>query len=193
MLFRIDALKFGKFKLTSGKLSPYYIDLRIVPSFPDVFHKICDFYVKLIESKVGIGNFKIVAGVPTGGIPFGAVVAYRLNKPFIYARSTQRKHGRERKVEGILNSRDKVLLLDDLITTGKSLVHAASIIKTEGGIVDDVVVLINREEGGEEELVKESLKLHYLLRASEAVNILNEIGVIEDRELKAVLEQMKTR
>lgn len=193
MLFKINALKFGKFKLTSGNLSPYYIDLRIVPSFPDVFHKICDFYMKLIESAVGIENFRIVAGVPTGGIPFGAVVAYKLNKPFIYVRSTQRKHGRERRVEGILNSGDKVLLLDDLITTGKSLVQAASTIKAEDGVVEDVVVLINREEGGEEALAKESLKLHYLLKASEAVNILYEIGVIEDGALKKVLEQMEAR
>lgn len=193
MLFRIDALKFGKFKLTSGKSSPYYIDLRIIPSFPDVFNEVCDFYVKLIESNVGIENFKIVAGVPTGGIPFGAVVAYKLNKPFIYVRSTQREHGRERRVEGTLSSGDKVLLLDDLITTGKSLVQAASTIKTDGGIIDDVVVLINREEGGEEALMKESLKLHYLLKASEAVKILHEIGAIEDRELKAVLKQMRTR
>lgn len=193
ILFEIGALKFGTFKLTSGKLSPYYIDLRIVPSFPGAFHMICDFYIKLLEDSVSIEKFGIVAGVPTGGIPFGAVVAYRLKKPFIFVRLAQKEHGRKRGVEGMLNLGDKVLLLDDLITTGKSLVQAALAIKAEGGVVEDVAVLIDREEGGKEALAKENLKLHYLLKASEAASMLHQIGVIDDEKLKTILGQMKTR
>ena len=189
ILSKIGALKFGTFRLTGGKVSPYYIDLRIVPSFPDAFHKICDIYVKLIKDNVGTENFRLVAGVPTAGTPFGAVVAYNLHRPFIYIRSTQSNHGRKRRVEGVLAPGDKVLLLDDLITSGKSLIQIASAIRMEGGIVNDAVVLITREEGGEEKIAKENLTLHYLLRASEAANILHEVGAIDDEELKTILRQ----
>jgi orotate phosphoribosyltransferase len=193
ILYKIGALKFGTFRLTSGKISPYYIDLRIVPSFPDAFHKICELYVKLIKNNVGTKNFKRIAGIPTAGIPFASVVAYSLNKSFLYTRPTQRKHGRERNVEGILIPGDKVLLLDDLITSGKSLRKAASAIRAEGGVINDAVVLIDREEGGKEKLAKDNITLHYLLKASEAANTLYEIGAITEMELETILKQRKEK
>jgi orotate phosphoribosyltransferase len=191
VLYKIGALKFGTFKLASGKMSPYYIDLRLVPSFPDAFRKICDLYVRLIRSSVGIDRFTRVAGIPTAGIPFASVVAYNLDKSFIYTRPTRRTHGRERKVEGILVSGDKVLLLDDLITSGKSLRKAASAIRAEGGVVEDAVVLIDREEGGRQNLAKDGIRLHHLTKASDAANTLCDVGAITDTELKTVLKQRK--
>ena len=193
ILYKIGALKFGTFKLTSGKISPYYIDLRVVPSFSDAFHKICDLYIQLIKNTVGTENFKRIAGIPTAGIPFASVVAYHLNKSFLYTRPTQRTHGRERKVEGILIAGDKVLPLDDLITSGKSLLKAASAIRAEGGVIDDAVVLIDREEGGKEKLAKEKIALHYLLKVSEAATTLHRIGAITDMELKTILKQRKEK
>ncbi len=193
VLYKIGALKFGTFKLTSGKMSPYYIDLRIVPSFPDAFHKICNIYAELITNNIGVENFKRVAGIPTAGIPFAAVVASNLGKPFLYTRPTQRRHGRERRVEGILITGDKVLLLDDLITSGKSLLKAASAVRAEGGVVTDAVILIDREEGGKETLAKDKIKLHYLLKASEAAEKLHEVGAITEEELKTVLKQRKEK
>jgi orotate phosphoribosyltransferase len=191
VLYKIGALKFGTFKLASGKMSPYYIDLRLVPSFPDAFRKICDLYVKLVRSNVGIDNFTRVAGIPTAGIPFASVVAYNLNKAFLYTRPARRTHGRERRVEGILISGDKVLLIDDLITSGKSLRKAASAIRAEGGVVENAVVLIDREEGGRRNLAKDGIDLHYLTKASDAANTLCDVGAITDTELKTVLKQRK--
>jgi len=193
VLYKIGALKFGTFRLTSGKISPYYIDLRMVPSFPDAFHKICDLYVKLVKSSVGSESFRRIAGIPTAGIPFASVVAYNLNKSFLYTRPSLRKHGRERSVEGILVSGDKVLLLDDLITSGKSLRKASSAIRAEGGVVEDAVVLIDREERGKENLAKDKIKLHCLIKASEAANTLHEVGAITESELKTILKQRKER
>ncbi|UCB61447.1 MAG: orotate phosphoribosyltransferase [Candidatus Bathyarchaeota archaeon] len=191
ILYKIGALKFGTFKLTSGKISPYYIDLRVVPSFPDAFRRICDLYIQLIKDRIGTENFKRIAGIPTAGMPFASVVAYQLNKPFLYPRPSERTHGRERKVEGILVAGDKVLLLDDLVTAGTSLLKAASAIRAEGGVINDAVVLIYREEGGEGKLAKKSIKLHYLLKAGEAANALHSIGAITDMEMKTILKQRK--
>ena len=118
ILIKISALKFGTFKLTSGKMSPYYLDLRIIPSFPDVYKKICDFYIELIENEIGLAKIDRIAGIPTAGISFASIVAYQLKKPFIYVRTTERQHGRGRSVEGILLPGDNVLLVDDLVTKG---------------------------------------------------------------------------
>lgn len=191
ILYKIGALKFGTFKLTDGKISPYYIDLRLVPSFPDAFHKICEFYVKLIESMTKIEKFTRIAGIPTAGLSFASVVAYHLNKSLIYPRPTQRRHGRERRVEGILMPGERVLLLDDLVTSGSSLLKAASAIRAEGGVVSDAMVLIDREEGGKERLARNNIELHRLLKAEEAANRLHSIGAITTIEFQTILKQRK--
>lgn len=193
VLNKIGALEFGTFKLTSGKTSPYYIDLRIVPSFPDAFQKVCNLYVKLIEKDLGVKKFERVAGIPTAGIPFASLVAYHLKKPFLYIRPKTRLHGRERRIEGILMPGDRVLLVDDLITTGKSLRKAVAAIRAEGGVVTDAVVLVDREEGGKEKTAKDDVLLHYLLRASEAASTLYEMGVLTEDQLKIISRQVKKK
>ena len=191
ILHNIDALKFGVFKLTSGKVSPYYIDLRIVPSFPDAFRQICDFYGESITSQVGLENFDRIAGVPIAGIPFASQIAYNLKKPFLYVRKRVRLHGRQRRVEGILVSGDNVLLVDDLVTTGLTLKKAADAVIAEGGVVKEAVALLDREEGGKEKLAKNGIKLHALLKISEVANTLYEIGAIDEENLKTILKQIK--
>jgi len=191
ILNQIGALHFGAFKLTSGKISPYYIDLRIVPSFTDAFQKICDFYVDFIKEEIGSKNFERIAGIPVAGIPFASLLAYHLKKPFLYIRKGVRLHGRQRRIEGILAPGDRILLVDDLITTGLSLKNAAKAITAEGGVVTDAVVLLDREEGGREKLRKNGIKLHALLNVSEIAKKLHEIGAIDEEQLKTILKQVK--
>ena len=191
ILHHIDALKFGVFKLTSGKTSPYYIDLRVVPSFPDAFRQICEFYREYINNQIGVESFDRIAGVPLAGIPFASQVAYNLKKPFLYVRKNNRHHGRQRRVEGILVSGDRVLLLDDLITTGLNLKTAAEAIKVEGGVVKEAVALLDREEGGKEKLEESGIKVHTLLRISEVANTLYDISAIDEESLKTILKQIK--
>lgn len=191
ILNKIGALQFGAFKLTSGKISPYYIDLRIVPSFPDAFQKICEFYVDFIEKEIQIRNFERIAGIPVAGIPFASLIAYNLKKPFLYIRKGVRLHGRQRRIEGILAPGDRILLIDDLITTGISLRNAAKAIRAEGGVVTDAAVLLDREEGGREKLDKSGIKLHALLNVGEIVKKLYEIEAIDEEQLKTILRQVK--
>jgi len=193
ILNRIGALKFGTFKLTSGEVSPYYIDLRIVPSFPDAFRRICDFYLALIKSDIGADGFDRIAGIPTAGISFASITAYNLKRPFLYVRPTERKHGRERRVEGILLPGDRVLLIDDLITSGGSILKAAESVRAEGGVISDAVVLLDREENGKENLAKDGIKLHYLLTMSEAAYKLYDIGAITEDQLDTILKQAKRK
>jgi len=162
-----------------------------VPSFPDAFRKICDFYGEYITSQVGLENFDRIAGVPLAGIPFASQIAYNLRKPFLYVRKGIRHHGRQRRVEGILVSGDRVLLIDDLITTGLNLKKAARSIRAEGGVVTDVVALLDREEGGKAKLAKSGVKINALLQMSEVANTLYEIGAIDEESLKTIMKQIK--
>lgn len=193
ILNRIGALQFGTFKLTSGKISPYYIDLRVVPSFPDAFERVCDFYTDFIEKEIGVKNFDRIAGVPVAGMPFASLIAYNCKKPFLYIRRGVRLHGRQRRVEGVLASGDRVLIVDDLVTTGLSLRKAVRSIRAEGGVVTDAVVLLDREEGGVKELEEDGIKLHAMLRISEIVNKLYEIGTVTEEQLKTILKQIKKK
>jgi orotate phosphoribosyltransferase len=191
LLHNIDALKFGIFKLTSGKTSPYYIDLRIVPSFPDAYRQICELYTQHINKYMDTKSIDRIAGIPLAGIPFASQIAYNLKKPFLYIRKNIRHHGRQRRVEGILITGDHVLLIDDLITTGLNLKKAAEAIRAEGGVVTDAVALLDREEGGKEKLEKSGIKVHTLLNISEVANTLYEIGAIDEESLKTIRKQIK--
>jgi len=192
VLFKLDTVKFGVFQLSSGKPSPYYIDLRVIPSFPDAYREICDFYSQTIASQIGAENFTRIAGIPLAGIPFASQVAYNLKKPFLYVRKDIKHHGRERRVEGILISGDKVLLIDDLLTTGLTLKEAAQAVRAEGGVVTDAVVFMDREEGGKEQLEKVGVKIHPIFKISEISKILYEIGAIDQENLKTIQKQLKT-
>ena len=193
ILNKIGALQFGAFKLTSGKISPYYIDLRIIPSFPDAFQKICDFYAHYIRKEVDDRSFDRIVGIPVAGIPFAALMAYSLKKPFLYVRKGVRLHGRQRRVEGILVPGDRVLLVDDLITSGLSLKKTAKTVTAEGGVVKDAFVLIDRQEGGEERLAKDGIKLHALLNADEVAAKLCELGMIDENQMKTMLKQIRKK
>ena len=191
ILFKIDAVKFGVFKLSSGKASPYYIDLRVIPSFPDAFREICDFYAQFITDQLGLKNFNRIAGVPVAGIIFASQIAYNLRKPFLYVRKDIKFHGRERRVEGILVSGEQVLLIDDLVTTGLTLKDAADVVRAEGGVVTGAVAFLDREEGGRQLLEKNGITLFPLLRISEIANTLFEIGAIDEENLKTIKKQVK--
>lgn len=191
ILVRLGALQFGMFKLTSGKISPYYIDLRVIPSFPSVFKKVCDFYVKLLEEEVGVDNFDRVVGIPTAGIPFASIVAYLLDKPLLYVRKEERIHGRERKIEGVVKPGDRVVVLDDLITTGKSILNAVKALRGEGVVAEDAVVLIDRMEGGREKLEEDGVKLHSIASILDIAEVLNNSGVITDEQYRAIIRQVK--
>jgi orotate phosphoribosyltransferase len=193
ILKKTNAIEFGAYKLSSGRVTPYYVDLRVIPSFPDAFQRVSDILTNTVKQNLDIKSFDRVAGIPIAGTPFAALLAFRLNKPFLYTRQNLRLRGRERRVEGVLVPGDRVLLVDDLVTTGRSLIKAASAIRTEGGLVSDAFVLLDREEEGRERLAKNGINLHCVLRMGEAARILYELSVIDEEQLDIILKQIRKR
>ena len=189
ILLRTGGLRFGTFKLASGILSPYYVDLRLIPSDPEAFRRAISMYRSVVEPTL-IKRVQRLAGIPTGGIAYAAVLAFNLSKPFLYVRKELKEHGRERRIEGLLQPGDKVLLLDDVVTTGKNIVEAAEAIRAEGGLVGDAVVLLDRQQGGETNLRKIGVKLHAYTTIRRMADKLASLGTIDEAQRKEILGQI---
>ncbi len=190
-LIKTQSLKFGVFKLTSGKMSSYYIDLRLIPSYPQVFKRIIGMYTNLIVNRIGLPNFDVICGIPTSGLVFASALAYSLEKPLIYIRKDVKSHGTQKNIEGFLKPGDRVLLVDDLITTGSSLISSSEMVLGEGGVIRDAVVLVDREEGGIEKLRSFGINVHYVAKVSELAKDLYENNIIGEEEYNAVLKQIE--
>jgi orotate phosphoribosyltransferase len=139
-LHNVDSLKFGSFILASGNKSNFYLDLRLIPSHPELF----EITGNLLVSKARDLDYDIIVGIPTAGVPFASYIAIDQKKPLIYLRKESKGHGMKKKIEGISVNNKKVLLVDDLISSGFSKEFAIKNIRDEGGIVDNVLVIIDR-------------------------------------------------
>jgi orotate phosphoribosyltransferase len=154
------AIKFGNFKLSSGRESPYYIDLRLVPSFPHQFRKMIKNLQNLISEKIGLDNFDCIASVPTSGLVIASALAIETVKPLVYIRQKPKDYGTGSLLEGKIPERSRVLLVDDVSTTGLSLLNAIKVLKDAKMVVADAFVIVNRFEGAKEVLASENVKLH---------------------------------
>ena len=193
ILVKIGALRFGTFTLSSGKLSPYYIDMRIIPSFPEVFRKICSIYSRIIEEDLDLKSFDRFAGIPISAIPYASCLSFNLKKPLVLIRKEVKEHGRQRRIEGVLIPGDKVLPVDDVITTGGSLINVVKALLHEGAVVEKALVLVDREEGGVENLRKEGVNIYSLMTVTEAAKSLHDLDIITEEEYEAILLQTKQK
>lgn len=189
ILLRTGSLKFGTFKLASGILSPYYVDLRLIPSDPEALRRTIAFYRTIIEPSLA-KKVQRLAGIPTAGIAYAAVLAFNLSKPFLYIRKEPKEHGRERRIEGLLLPGDKVLVLDDVVTTGKNIIEAVEAIRAEGGVVEDAAVLLDRQQGGERNLRKIGVKLHAFSTMRRVADKILALGTIDEGQHREIVGQI---
>ncbi|MCS7126268.1 MAG: orotate phosphoribosyltransferase [Aigarchaeota archaeon] len=159
VLWKIEVVKFGEFKLSSGKTSNIYIDLRKLPSHPNVFKYVVTELVKKISGEA----FDIICGIATGGLPIAVAVAYEMRRPMIYVRKEKKEHGAERLIEGDWEEDSRVLLIDDVSTTGSSLMMATEVLREHGLRVEKAWVVVDRLEGAREALASIGVKLQSLI------------------------------
>ena len=127
------------FRYSSGILSPVYTDCRFLMSYPYERRLIRNLYVKTIES---VGNFDVIAGTATAGIPHAAWVAEKMNLPMIYVRGKAKDHGKENQIEGKLMKKQKVAVVEDLISTGGSSIETVRAIRKIGSHSDYIFSII---------------------------------------------------
>lgn len=188
-LYQNGAIKFGDFTLSSGKKSSYYIDLRVVPSFPHQFRKMVKGLQALISDQIGYDNFDCLASVPTGGLVIAAALAIETVKPLVYVRSQPKEHGTSKSIEGKIEKGAKVLMVDDVATTGSSVSNAITQLKEAGATIKDAYVVINRMEGANKLLGFHGVKLHSLTNVLEITEILHKENLVS----KQILEKVKNQ
>jgi orotate phosphoribosyltransferase len=140
-LLQINAIKLNPqnpFTWASGMKSPIYCDNRMVLSYPEIRSTVVDGFVEKAKS---FGKVDVVVGVATAGIPHGALVAEKMGLPFIYVRSKAKGHGRQNMIEGKINSGDKALVIEDLISTGGSVLQAVDALRAENIEVSGVMAI----------------------------------------------------
>jgi len=155
-----DAVKYGEFELSHGGTSNYYVDKYIFETDPHCLELIAEAFAERL------GDDKL-AGVALGGVPLVAVTSVETGLPYVIARKQQKEYGTANLVEGDLVEGETVVVIEDIATTGQSAVDAAQALRDAGAVVDRVLVVVDREEGGSENLAAHDLELQSLVTASE--------------------------
>lgn len=186
-------IRFGDFTLASGKKSSYYVDLRLVPSFPHQFRLMIKHLQNTISDEIGLDNFDAIASVPTGGLVIASALALETVKPLVYVRSQAKSYGTGKLVEGLVTKGMRVLVVDDVATTGGSVVNGIKELRKEGAIISDAYVIVNRLEGAQDSLEQENVKLHHLLDILNITKTLYESKMVDESVLDRVQKQVSSR
>ena len=189
-LYKNDIIKFGDFTLTSGKNSSYYIDLRLVPSYPHQFRKMVKNLQNLIIEKTGLDNFDSLASVPTGGLVVASALAIEVVKPLIYVRNKPKEHGTTKSIEGKTSAGMKVVMVDDVATTGTSVLNGIKQLKESGLLISDVYVIINRLEGADKALDDMGVQIHQLTDILEITNVLFQEKLVSEEIFEKIKNQV---
>ncbi|MDY6874640.1 MAG: orotate phosphoribosyltransferase [Chloroflexota bacterium] len=182
-LFNTGCIQFGTFTLKSGLTSPIYIDLRLLVGHPPLLREAARAMTRVARGLV----FDCFAAIPYAGLPIGVALALEMDRPLIYPRREVKTHGTRRAIEGIFEPGETALLVDDLITRGDSKLEAVQPLEAAGLTVRDVLVLIDREQGGAEDLAQRGYRLHAVLRLTDILDELKETGHITPAQYTQVL------
>ena len=174
-LYETGCVQLGDFVLHSGAHSPIYVDLRRLVNNPQVLEMAAAEYVPLLKGL----DYERIAAIPYAALPIGTAVALQTRDPLIYPRREVKEYGTRRRVEGEYHAGERAVLVDDLISSGGSKLEAAAPLKEEGLVVEDVVVLIDRQQGGAEDLARHGLRLHAAVTLREIVALLVAAGKLD--------------
>ncbi|PJC50176.1 MAG: orotate phosphoribosyltransferase [Nitrosopumilales archaeon CG_4_9_14_0_2_um_filter_34_16] len=189
-LHKNGIIKFGDFTLASGKKSSYYVDLRLVPSYPHEFRKMVKYLENEITQEIGLDKFDSIVSVPTGGLVIASALAIETIKPLIYVRSKPKDYGTSKSVEGKIHDGMKVVMIDDVATTGGSVVNAIKSLKEANISIKDAYVIVNRMEGADNALLELGVKMHSILNILQIAETLYEQNLIDATVLERVKKQI---
>lgn len=192
-LLQIKAIKLNPanpFTWASGLKSPIYCDNRVTLSYPQVRTFIREGFVKMCLDKFGKPD--VIAGVATGGIPQGALVAQELGLPFVYVRSEKKSHGMNNQVEGIINSGQSVVIIEDLVSTGKSSLNAVEALREKGAVIKGMLAIFTYGmDIAAENFKKNKCELFTLTNYDALIKKAAEENYIRENDLASLMEWKK--
>ena len=184
-LIQINAIKLNTkkpFTWTSGIKSPIYCDNRLILSFPNVRKFVADKMTEIVENKYG--KDICIAGVATGAIAIGAMIAERLNLPYAYVRPEPKEHGLKNQIEGNIKNGSNVVVIEDLISTGKSSLNAINALKSEGYNVMGMLSIFSYNfQFANKKFEDENISINSLSDYNSLVNLIQSEGTLDSNEI----------
>lgn len=169
-LHTVDAIKFGEYKLKSGIVSPYYFDFRILVSYPHLLEVASDVFWE----KLRVMYLDVIVGVPYTGIPIATAVCVGHRQTMIFVRKEAKDYGTRKLVEGVYHSGQVAVIVDDVITNGESKLETIRPLEEAGLTVQDIVVLVDREQGGVELLRHQGYRCQTIFKVDQIFDLLLE-------------------
>lgn len=180
--YKLGIIKFGRFTLKSGIESPFYVDLRPLASDPKILKDLANYLLDMLP----LDNFDLICGVPYAALPMATAMSLESYIPLIMKRKEAKTHGTKKLIEGIFSKGQNCLLVEDVITSGKSLLETIPEIENEGISVSDIVVVLDRQQGGREMLESKGYHVHTLFTISEVCEILQEEGLLMSEDVERI-------
>ncbi|AWU46083.1 orotidine-5'-phosphate decarboxylase [Blattabacterium punctulatus] len=181
-IYNLGVLKFGHFTLKSGMNSPIYIDLRPIASRPDLLIKLSD----LLLNEVPPHTFELICGVPYAALPIATALSLRSNIPLIIKRKENKGYGTKKMIEGIYKKGQKCLIIEDVITSGDSLLKTVIDLEKEGLIIKNILSILDREQGGIENIKNKGFNIRSLFRIGEVLKILEKKNLLKEKEIHII-------
>lgn len=192
-LHKNGIIQFGDFTLASGKKSSFYIDLRLVPSYPVEFRKMIKALQSMISEKISLDGFDTLVSVPTGGLVIASALAIEIVKPIIYVRSKPKNYGAAKLIEGKINEGTVALMIDDVATTGGSVIQGIKALKDANLKISDAFVIVNRLEGATKALHEQGVMMHQLTDILQITKVLYQEKLVSQETLNKVKSQINTK
>ena len=176
------------FKLTSGRLSPVYVDCRKIISHLKERRSIIKMSCDLLKKEINLKKIDFIAGGETAGIPYASWISEKLNKPMIYIRKKPKGFGKLSQIEGEIKKGSKILLIEDLSTDGKSKLNFCNAIKKAGGSIKNIFVIFNYDIYSNKIFKKNNLKLHFLTNWEFVIKNLKKNNLFKKEEIFKIEE-----
>ena len=189
-LHDIQAIKFGDFTLKSGIQSPVYVDLRVIVSYPKILKEISDMLWNVATTSHS--DFSVICGVPYTALPIASAISVNHNVPMVMRRKEAKSYGTKRLIEGVFTAKSKCLVIEDVVTSGSSVLETVEALASVELVVSDAIVLLDRFQGGKEMLQSQGVKLHSLLTLPEVLDVLLAKGKVDQEMAGKVSEFLST-
>ncbi|XP_011497810.1 PREDICTED: uridine 5'-monophosphate synthase [Ceratosolen solmsi marchali] len=186
-LYDVGAIKYGNFVTKIGLPTPIYIDLRVIISYPDLLLRISKFLWNLTDEQ----NFTHICGVPYTALPIATVISTESSIPMLIRRKEAKSYGMKKMVEGVFKLGDRPVIVEDIITSGSSIIETVTDLRKEGLNVNTALVIVDREQGGKKNLENAGIAVKNLFTITELINYLHEAGKLTDESVNVIKDYIK--